>query len=209
MKIWNRLKAALIGFVFVITAVSCGAVKPTGTDRVEAFLTEASGFNSGRYLITNLNTGVTEQVFSFYFESDGTERFLLELSDGVNYSYSYYNGVDLTNSAGEKTSVNSSYTRENPYPMGDGSLLFYVPELIAESREFTDDADNTVFEYIYDTEQLNTLSNTDYNEFMTVWVFNNKDEFVLMSRSITNKDGMVEIYQMEVIDVNGVFEIIL
>jgi outer membrane lipoprotein-sorting protein len=204
----NKIKLLVIVVAFFAFCISgCASALPDGTEEISAFIETASKFDSARYLVTNLHTDITEQVFSFMYDENGREIFLLEESDGENITYMYYDGEKITDQNGHQISSDTNFTRENPYPMGNGSMLFFAPDYIKSAKTYQDSELNTVYEYTYNAERLNKDLNADYESFITSWVFDNAGDFLLMSRQTVFNSGEIDAIQVEIFNINAVSEI--
>ncbi|MBQ8177117.1 MAG: hypothetical protein IJ035_08815 [Oscillospiraceae bacterium] len=188
-------------------------VELEGREQVEAFVAEAKTWQSGRYMLTNLATGETDQVFSFMNNADGTQSYLYErISDGTLYA-EYSDGKEIYFTAekdgesadGEGAEDNVLYTVENPHPYSTGDLLFYVNLYASGSTSATDGEGNVTYTYVYDTEKINKALGTSLSSFETTYTFDKDGGFLYFTQS--NSDGENSYaYMIEVIDVNGITE---
>ncbi len=183
-----------------------------GKEWVEALRQEAKGWQSGRYLLTNLDTDVMDQAFSFMYNSDGSQTYLYEKVSGDSYYaefsdgkilYTLDNGTALMIKEGAENYV--SYSEKNPHPYSTGDLLFYE-NLFVKSSEETAEGDNTVYRYYYNTEKINEALGTKLTEFVTEYVFDGGGNFLYFTQK--NSDGETNYaYRIDVTDINGLTEI--
>lgn len=189
-------------------------VELEGRAQVEAFVSEAAGWQSGRYMLTNLATGETDQVFSFVNKADGKQEYLYErIADGTLYTeYSDGEQVYFTSETngevvqGDGAEDNILYTVENPHPYSTGDLLFYVNLYASGSTAETDAEGNVTYTYIYDTEKINKALGTSLSSFATTYTFDKDGAFLYFTQN--NSDGENSYaYMIEVIDANGLTEL--
>jgi len=185
-----------------------------GREQVEAFVAEAKTWQSGRYMLTNLDTGETDQVFSFVNNADGTQSYLYErIVDDTLYS-EYSDGKEIYFTAekdgqiadGEGAEDNILYTVENPHPYSTGDLLFYVNLYALGSAAETNGEGNVTYTYIYDTAKINEALGTSLSSFTTSYTFDKEGNFIYFTQK--NSDGTNSYaYMIEVLDVNSVTEL--
>ncbi len=189
-------------------------VELEGREQVEAFTASAKTWQSGRYMLTNLDTGETDQVFSFVNKSDGKQEYLYErIVDGTLYTeYSDGEQVCFTSETngevvqGDGAEDNVLYTVENPHPYSTGDLLFYVNLYASGSTAETDSEGNVTYTYIYDTEKINKALGTSLSSFVTTYTFDKDGGFLYFTQS--NSDGENSYaYMIEVIDANLLTEL--
>ena len=184
-----------------------------GMEQVEALRAEAQGWVSARYLLTNLETGETDQVFSFMNNADGTQTYLYEkIVDGSYYAEYSGDGVfcvmDGTDVSYFKEGAEgyAAYTTENPHPYSTGELLFYVNLYVQSSAENTDGQGNVTYTYTYDTAKINESLGTSLTSFVTAYSFDKDGNFLYFTQS--NSDGENEYaYMIETWDINSITEI--
>lgn len=185
-----------------------------GREQVEAFVAQAKTWQSGRYMLTNINTGETDQVFSFVNNADGTQSYLYEriidgalhteYSDGKEIYFTVEKDGQITE--GEGAEDNVLYTVENPHPYSTGDLLFYVNLYASGSEAETDGKGDTTYTYYYDTEKINKALGTSLSSFVTTYTFDKDGNFVYFTQK--NSDGTNSYaYMIEVLDVNSVTEL--
>lgn len=182
-----------------------------GRERVEAFRAEAKAWRSGRYLLTNLDTGNTDQAFSFMYNGDGTQSYLYEISNGEYYAeysdgnllYVLDGGAGAVISEGGEGYV--KYTEEEPHPYSTGDLLFYVSPFIKSGAEVSIDG-GTSYVYYYNTDKINESLGTDITEFYTSYAFDGEGNFLYFEQHSTNSEGSYA-YRIEVIDTDSLTEI--
>ncbi len=207
-----------------LLSAGCAAksVDAVGKDKVEALRREAGAYESGRYFITNAETNVLEQVFSFMYDSDGTQIYLCEGVRGGEYYSEYSNGKELFREENGVGAVISSddesfavYSRKNPHPYSTGQLLFYINQYIDASEEITDEEGNTVYIYYYNVEKMNKVTDGNLTEFATSYAFDADGNFVYFRQhnasEASGENGSVSsesyIYEITVGEVNAVSEI--
>ena len=188
-------------------------VELDGREQVEAFVNEAKTWQSGCYVLTNLDTDEADSVFTFINNNDGTQSYLYEsIADGKSYvEYSdgklFYTADDSSISVcneGDEGYV--SYTTENPHPYSTGNLLFYVNLYAAGSTAETDSEGNVTYTYVYDVGKINEAMGTSLDSFVTTFTFDAEGGFVNFTQS--NSDGESGYaYMVEVMDVNSVAEL--
>ena len=184
-----------------------------GRERVEALRAEAAGWESGRYLFTDLDTGETNQVFSFMYNPDGSQTYLYErIVDGVYYA-EYNDGEKLYLFDGESISIINeentnyvSYSRNDPHPYSTGDLLFYVKEYIRSSGEFPLDQGAVTYVHEYDTAGMNKAIGTSLTDFSVAYTFDSQGNFLYLTQSNNGSEGSYA-YMIETLDVNSVTEI--
>lgn len=209
----------LIPILLIIccTLVGCSLKKEydlCGKEQVEAFRSEASSWQSGRYLLTNLDTGEMNQAFSFMNNSDGTQTYLYErVSDEGEYYAEYSGGSEFYLIDGDTVSLHKessdgyiAYDSENPHPYSTGGLLFYENLFVKGSEESTDEQGNVTYIYTYDTEKINEALNTSLTEFVTTYTFDKDGGFLYFTQSSTNAEASYS-YMIEVIEANALTEI--
>lgn len=200
-----------------ICFTGCSTVKLNeleGRELIEAYIAEAKTWQSGRYMLTNLDTGETDQVFSFLNNADGTQSYLYErVADGTLYT-EYSDGKELYFTAekdgeivdGTGAEDNVLYTVENPHPYSTGDLLFYVNQYVAGSAAELDEKGNVTYTYIYDTAKINKELGTSLSSFTTTYTFDKEGKFLYFTQK--NSDGTNGYgYMIEVIDANAVAEL--
>lgn len=194
-----------------------------GSDKIEALRDSAAGYNSARYFITNVETDVLEQVFTFMYDEDGSQIYLCEGVDADgNYYAEYSNGREVFRTEhGVGIVVPSSdesfavYTRKEPHPYSTGQLFFYVNGYIASAEEGTDGEGNTLYLYHYDTEKINKALGNTLTEFATSYAFDADGNFVYFRQhnasDVTYEDGTVSnvgyTYEITVEEVNNITKV--
>ena len=184
-----------------------------GKEQIEALREEAKGYTSGRYLLTNLATGDTDQVFSFMYDTDGSQIYLYEKVTGDIYYAEYYGGGLLYIFDGENASVYNTgsdeyeaYNKDNPHPYSVGELLFYERAFVMSSAETTDDDGSVTYLYSYDTDKINKSLGTSLTKFITTYTFDNDGNFLRFTQS--NSDGSGDVsYMIELLDINALTRI--
>lgn len=211
-KIFLTLAAILLCFALP----SCSLQKEYelyGKERVEDLREEAKTWRSGRYLLTNLDTDVMDQAFSFMYNADGTQTYLYEIvsEDGGYYAeysdghtlYTLDEGTALMIKEGAENYV--SYSEENPHPYSTGDLLFYENLFVKSSEEVTEGG-NVIYRYYYNTDKINETLDTKLSEFVTEYVFNENGSFLFFTQK--NSDGETSYaYKIELLDINSLTEI--
>ncbi|MDE6133844.1 MAG: hypothetical protein K2G04_10800 [Oscillospiraceae bacterium] len=183
-----------------------------GKAQVEAFREEAKGWRSGRYLLTNLDTGEMNQAFSFMYNEDGTQSYLYEIVNDGNYYAEYSDGrllyvVDGGNSAiiNEGGEGYVKYTEEEPHPYSMGELLFYANLFVKSSAEVPIDG-GASYVYYYNVDKINETLGTSLSEFYTSYVFDGEGGFLYFEQHSTNAEGSYA-YRIECIDTDMLTEI--
>lgn len=183
-----------------------------GRERIEAFRNEAKGRRSGRYLLTNLDTGETDQAFSFMYNGDGTQSYLYEVVNDGNYYAEYSDGLRLyVVDGGNAAVINEGgegyvrYSEDEPHPYSKGELLFYADLFVKSSAETAVDG-GTSYVYYYNTDKINETLGTSLSEFYTSYVFDGSGEFLYFEQHSTNAEGSYA-YRIEVVDADAVTEI--
>lgn len=211
----RRIFPLIITVLLCLTLGGCSLRKEYdlyGKEQVEALREEAKTWRSGRYLLTNLETDVMDQSFSFMYNSDGSQTYLYEKVSGDSYYaeysdgktlYTLDNGTALMIKEGEENYV--SYSEENPHPYSTGGLLFYENLFVSSSEEAAD-GDNTIYRYYYNVEKINEALGTKLTEFVTEYVFDDGGQFLYFTQK--NSDGEKSYaYRIDVTDINGLTEI--
>lgn len=183
-----------------------------GKEQVEAFRNEAKGWRSGRYLLTNLDTGEMNQAFSFMYNDDGTQSYLYEVVNEGNYYAEYSDGsllyvVDGGNAAviNEGGEGYVKYSEEEPHPYSKGELLFYANLFVKSSAEVPVDG-GVSYVYYYNADKINEILGTSLTEFYTSYVFDSEGGFLYFEQHSTNSEGSYS-YRIEVIDADALTEI--
>ena len=188
-------------------------VELEGREQVEAFVNEAKTWQSGCYVLTNLDTGEADGVFTFINNDDGTQSYLYEsVADGKPY-VEYSDGRLFYRIDDESISVCNegdegyvSYTAENPHPYSAGNLLFYVNLYASGSTAETDGEGNVTYTYIYDVEKINGAMGTSLDSFVTTYAFDAEGNFINFTQRNTDGENGYG-YMVEVMDVNSVAEL--
>ncbi len=188
-------------------------VELEGRAQVEAFVEEAKTWQSGCYVLTNLDTGEADGVFTFINNDDGTQSYLYEsVADGKPY-VEYSDGRLFYRIDDESISVCNegdegyvSYTAENPHPYSAGNLLFYVNLYASGSTAETDGEGNVTYTYIYDVEKINGAMGTSLDSFVTTYAFDAEGNFINFTQRNTDGENGYG-YMVEVMDVNSVAEL--
>ena len=211
----NKIFAVQLLIVCVTALGGCSLKKEydlAGKEQVEAFRNEAKGWRSGRYLLTNLDTGETDQAFSFMYNGDGTQSYLYEVVDGGNYYAEYSDGallyvVDGGNSAVIKEGGEGyvKYSEDEPHPYSMGELLFYANLFVKSSAEVPVEV-GTSYVYYYNVDKINETLGTSLTEFYTSYVFDGEGGFLYFEQHSTNAEGSYA-YRIEVIDADALTEI--
>lgn len=211
----KKIFAVLLLIVCVTALGGCSPKKEydlAGREQVEDFRGQAMGWRSGRYLLTNLDTGETDQAFSFMYNGDGTQSYLYELVSGGEYYAEYSDGsllyvVDGANAAviNEGGEGYVKYSEEEPHPYSMGELLFYADLFVKSSAEVAVDG-GTSYVYYYNVDKINETLGTSLTEFYTSYVFDSEGGFLYFEQHSTNAEGSYA-YRIEVIDADALTEI--
>lgn len=209
----------LIPLLLIIccTLVSCSLKKEYdlyGKEQIEAFRNEAGSWQSGRYLLTNLDTGNMNQAFSFINNSDGSQTYLYEKVSDEGAYYAEYSGNDeFYLIDGDEVSLHKkgsdsyiAYDLENPHPYSTGGLLFYENLFVKSSEESTDEQGNITYTYTYNTEKINNALNTSLTKFVTTYTFDKNGSFLYFTQTNSNAEASYS-YMIEIIDANTLTEI--
>lgn len=179
-----------------------------GRERIEAFREQAKGWRSGRYLLTDLDTGETDQAFSFMYNGDGTQSYLYEVVNDGNYYAEYSDGrllyvVDGGNAAviNEGGEGYVKYSEDEPHPYSMGELLFYANLFIKSSAEVAVDG-GTSYVYYYNVDKINETLGTSLAEFYTSYAFDSEGGFLYFEQHSTNAEGSYA-YRIEVVDADA------
>lgn len=210
----KRIVPVLLLICICLTGCSLKkVVELDGREQVEAFIAEAAGWQSGCYVLTNLDTGEADSVFTFINGSDGVQSYLYEsIADGAAY-VEYSDGKIFCTVDGDEMSICNegdegyvSYTAENPHPYSTGNLLFYVNLYASGSTAETDSDGNVTYTYIYDVGKINKAMGTSLDSFVTTFTFDADGNFVNFTQSNTDGESSYA-YMVEVLDVNSVAEL--
>jgi hypothetical protein len=221
---FKKILSAVLPLCLCIAAAGCSVNKTEypGSAEIEALRDSAAEYESARYFITNVETDVLEQVFTFMYDTDDTQIYLCEGVQSGEYYAEYSNGKELFR---EEDGVGkvipsddesyASYTRKDPHPYSTGQLFFYVNKYISSAEETTDGEGNTLYIYEYDTEKINKALGNTLTEFMTSFAFDGEGNFVYFRQhnasDVTYEDGTVEnesyTYEITVEEINAVTEI--
>lgn len=208
--------------LLIVCAVLCAAAlggcslkkeyELAGKEQVEAFRNEAKGWRSGRYLLTNLETGEMNQAFSFMYNDDGSQSYLYEVVNGGNYSAEYSDGkLFYVVDNGDAAVINEGgegyvkYSESEPHPYSEGELLFYVNLFVKSSSEVPING-GTSYVYYYNTEKINEALGTSLSEFYTRYAFDSDGGFLYFEQHSTNAEGSYA-YKIECVDIDAVAEI--
>jgi outer membrane protein assembly factor BamB len=213
----TRVLFRITPILLIITLLtSCSLIAEPefpGKAQIAAVIAEAAAYDSGRYLATNLDTGELEEVFSFMYLPDGRQIWLdeIETADAegnIKSTYRYYDGAVITDETGKTEAA--EYTRENPYDMSTGVLLFFLPRMVSGGTETVTPEGYTAYEQIYDVELMKRRAQgiDTTTAFRTTYLFDKDGQFLAMTEHITRDDGTVSNYQISLLDVNGVDSII-
>ena len=194
----------------------CSDKKETGIhgrEQVEKLRAEAAGWQSGRYLFTDLDSGETNQAFSFMYNADGSQTYLYErVTNGDYYTEYYGGGMIYILDGGNIMLLNENsedyvyYNKDNPHPYSTGELLFYVEEYISGSEEIPFDNGVITYVYDYDTDKMNKAIGTSLISFSTAYAFDAEGNFLRFTQS--NSDGENDYsYMIELVDINAVTKI--
>ena len=214
------MKKILAVLLLICTATSlCGcSIKKEydlhGKEQVEALRESAKGWQSGRYLLTNLDTDVMNQAFSFMYDEDGFQIYLYEkISDEGNYYaefsdreafYIIDDGMANVYKAGSEGYI--FYDRNDPHPYSTGDLLFYENLFVKSSEEIPQEDGGADYVYYYNVDKINDTLGTNLTEFVTEYVFGADGEFEYFVQK--NSDGESSYaYRIDIIDANGLTEI--
>ena len=211
----KKFFAVLLLIVCVTALGGCSLKKEydlAGKEQIETFRNEAKGWRSGRYLLTNLDTGETDQAFSFMYNWDGTQSYLYEVVNDGNYYAEYSDGSLLYVLDGENAAVINEgseeyvrYSEDEPHPYSIGELLFYANLFVKSSAEVPVD-DGTSYVYYYNVDKINETLGTSLTEFYTSYVFDSEGGFLYFEQHSTNDEGSYA-YRIEVIDADTLTEI--
>lgn len=184
-----------------------------GKDRVEALRESAKNWQSGRYLLTNIDTDIMDQTFSFMYNEDGSQTYLYErVSDG-NYYAEFSDGELFYVLNGGEVSIlkdgsegYASYDRKSPHPYSTGDLLFYENLFVKSSEEIPAEDGGVCYRYYYNTDKINDTLGTKLTEFITEYVFGADGNFEHFVQR--NSDGESSYaYRIDVIDADNLTEI--
>lgn len=185
-----------------------------GREQVEALRESAKNWQSGRYLLTNLDTDVMNQAFSFMYDEDGFQTYLYEkVSDAGNY-YAEFSDRDAfwTVNDGSVSVCRSgtegyvSYSRENPHPYSTGDLLFYENLFVKSSAELPQEDGGVCYVYYYNVDKINDTLGTSLTEFVTEYVFGADGGFEYFTQRNTDADGSIS-YRIDIVDTDSLTEI--
>lgn len=185
-----------------------------GKARVEALRERAKGWQSGRYLLTNIDTDIMDQAFSFMYNEDGSQTYLYERASEENGYYAEFSDGETfyVLSGGEASVLKSgsdgyvSYGRENPHPYSTGDLLFYENLFVKSSEEVPCEDGGVCYRYYYNTDKINDTLGTSLTEFVTEYVFNADGVFEYFVQR--NSDGESSYsYRIDIIDADSLTEI--
>ncbi len=211
----KKIFAVLLLIVCVTALGGCSLKKEydlAGKEQVEAFREQAKGWRSGRYLLTNLDTGEMNQAFSFMYNGDGTQSYLYEVVNDGNYYAEHSDGKLLYVVDGGNVSVINEggegyvkYSEDEPHPYSMGELLFYANLFVRSSAEAAVDG-GTSYVYYYNVDKINETLGTSLTEFYTSYVFDSEGGFLYFEQHSTNDEGSYA-YRIEVIDADALTEI--
>ncbi len=185
-----------------------------GKAQVEALRESAKGWQSGRYLLTNLDTDVMDQAFSFMYNEDGSQTYLYErVLEENGYYAEFSDGEAFYVLSGGETNILKkgsegyvSYDRKNPHPYSTGDLLFYENLFVKSSEEIPGEDGGVCYRYYYNTEKINDTLGTSLTEFVTEYVFGSEGGFEYFVQR--NSDGENSYaYRIDVIDADSLTEI--
>lgn len=214
----NTVKILIILFL-ICTAIlgGCSLKKEYdlyGKENVEALRESAKGWQSGRYLLTNLDTDVMDQAFSFMYNEDGSQTYLYErVLEENGYYAEFSDGETFYVLNGGETSILKkgsegyvSYDRKNPHPYSTGDLLFYENLFVKSSEEISGEDGGVCYRYYYNTEKINDTLGTSLTEFVTEYVFDSEGDFEYFVQR--NSDGENSYaYRIDIIEADSLTEI--
>ncbi len=214
----KKITAVLL-IMCVSLGLMTGCVKKNeyvGMEKIEALRNEASEYDSARYFITNVETDVLEQVFTFMYEGSDKKSAQIYLCEGVQggeYYAEYSNGIELyreENGVGaiipSSDDTYASYTRKDPHPYSTGELFFYVNGYIDSAEETTDADGNTLYIYTYNTEKINKALKSALTVFATSYAFDSDGNFVYFRQHNASETESYT-YEITVDEINSVTEI--
>lgn len=221
-----RMKKIVCALLTLCLSLSCltgclAEKKFPGSDKIEAMRKTVADYDSCRYYITNLDTGVLEQVFAYYYDGEDRQVYLCEGMQGGEYYAEYSNGLELFReedgvgaNIGSTDPTYAKYTREEPHPYSTGQLFFYINGYIEAAEELTDENGNTIYMYYYNLEKLNKVLDEAVSEFSTAYAFDPDGNFLYFrqhnaSADYTDDNGVPIsfAYEITVHDVNSLTEL--
>lgn len=185
-----------------------------GKERVEDLRESAKNWQSGRYLLTNIDTDIMDQAFSFMYNEDGSQTYLYERVSEENGYYAEFSDGETfyVLNGGEASILKSgsegyaSYDRKNPHPYSTGDLLFYENLFVKSSEEIPEEDGGVCYRYYYNTDKINDTLGTSLTEFVTEYIFNADGGFGYFVQR--NSDGESSYaYRIDIIDANSLTEI--
>ncbi len=185
-----------------------------GEDLIYELRDEYIALESGKLIVTNMQTDTVDQEFTFTTDEEGNMTFLFE---GVNIDgetdYHYGNRTEsvlLMN--GELTELKEGdetftyYTSQIRHPNATGNVVLYFPEYMLNMEEKHTENEQ-VFVFYYDTYSmgLNALA------YEVTFVFDNNDEFLYMiDKTIFQQEDGSEIeieFKYEIKEMNAITSI--
>lgn len=211
----KKIFAVLLLIVCTAALGGCSLKKEyelAGKEQVEAFREKAKGWRSGRYLLTNLDTGETDQAFSFMYNGDGTQSYLYEMvNEGIYYAEYSDGSLLYVVDGGSAVVINEGgegyarYSEDDPHPYSVGELLFYANLFVKSGAEVQTD-EGTSYVYYYNIDKINETLGTTLTEFYTSYAFDSEGGFLYFEQHSTNDQGSYA-YRIEVIDADMLTEI--
>ncbi len=159
-----RAKALVLGAVLFFCTVTgftgCGNPDIVGNNLVMQAREEYNGLDSARVVMTNVDTGKEEKVFTFMYSGDTLVYSDWKLVDGrENSEYNdgkinaYHHGDKFYEyKDGDKNF--KKYTRSDKHQMTSEDMITYIPSAITDAK-MTVNGDERELTHVYDVKKVN------------------------------------------------------
>lgn len=224
----KKMISAVFAAVMAVTLSGCIAQLPDGYQQVKDAKNKYETLDSGRAIMTDLETGEQIMEFSFMINPNDEMVFSYYGKDGDKEMYAYSDGAEYfyKDAGDEMWSVISSsdenylyniYNRENRYPYADGGVFFLDGSSVDNVTIQKNEDGSCNITYVYDADKLNSSTQgilTDVQSFESLTtVFEiNAEGFITdftETGTVTGSDGIKREINMRIsIDMmNEVYDI--
>lgn len=209
-----KIIAILLAVVMSMAFTSCGGKSNPveGETEIRAIQAVYKSLDSGRLVVSDVNTGEIITEFSFEY-LDNVLKYSTKTTLNGNEYLEYNDGNSLRvlqdgkNMEFKWPNKNfQKYTRKKTHPNADTGIFFFEPKRIESAEISTNNGIKEIF-YQYDMEKLAKAmpmetSAGELTRFTTTFFFENDDYQYLLEES-TFGNGDVHCYKVEVLDENS------
>ena len=157
-----KIKSLILSLVMCVTAVGaagCGNPDIVGDNLIMQARENYENLDSAKIIMTNVDTGKNEQIFTFKYEGSTLTYSDWQLVDGVESS-EYNNGeVDIV-SRGDSTTRREkgesgfkSYTRSKKHIKTRDDMITYIPTAVTDAKMTRQNGKREIT-HIYDVEKV-------------------------------------------------------